>query len=713
MTCASCATRVEKALGKVPGVKTAAVSLAGSRAVVDAASSVSADELTSAIEKAGYGLEPLGPQGESAPDEHDAAAQRAKRKVLVSAAFTVPLVVLHMIPAVPAALGLDHAVVAWLGLVLATPVQFWAGWQFIDSAFSRARHFQANMDTLVAVGTLTAYGFSTYSLLAGRPADVYFETAAAIVTLILLGKYFEARALSRASGAVARLMSLGAKEATLVVGGAEIQVPVDRVVPGDTLVIRPGQKVPVDGKVSDGSSAVDESMLTGEPVPVDKAPGDEVFGGTINTQGRLQFVAGRVGSDTALSQIVELVRRAQDSKAPIQRLVDKVAGVFVPIVIVLAIATFTVWFAATGSVEQALVPSIAVLIIACPCAMGLATPTAIMAGSGRGAELGVLIRGAEVLERAGKLDTVVLDKTGTLTEGRMTVTDVLAADPGVDPDEVLSRAASVEWGSEHPIGRAIVTEAEERSLPFDPVTGFEATTGFGVYGLIDGEQTVVGKALLLEERGLSRSEELKQTSHRLQQEGKTVVAVGWQGKAQGLVALSDRVRPGALQAVQALHDAGIEVGMITGDNELVAKVVAAELGIDNVIAGVLPGGKTDEIVRLQSEGKIVAMVGDGINDAPALTQADLGIAIGTGADVAIEASDITLVGADPQKIPEAIALARRTLRVIYQNLFWAFAYNVAAIPAAAFGKLSPAIAAGAMAFSSVSVIANALRLRRF
>ncbi len=702
--------RVEKALNKVPGVESAFVNYAGGQAVVSLKDGVEPADLVAATERAGYGMEAVQPEGPWGRDD-DAQAVKLRTRLLVSAALTLPLVILHFIPQLGTALGMDHTQMAWLGLVLSAPVQFWGGWHFLRSAAARLRHLQTNMDTLIAVGSLSAFGFSTWSLLTGGHA-VYFETAAAIITLILLGKYFEARAVGQTSGAIARLVELGAKSATRLVNGEEVTVPVERVMPGDVLVIRPGERVAVDGTVMSGSSAVDESMLTGEPVPVDKVQGDEVFGGTLNQQGRLEVVANRVGTATALAQIVELVKQAQGSKAPVQRLADKVAGVFVPVVLVIALATFAGWYLSSGSAEQALIASIAVLIIACPCAMGLATPTAIMAGSGRGAEMGVLIRGGEVFERSGKLDAVVLDKTGTLTEGRMTVTDVVTTADLTEGD-VLVRAASVEAGSEHPIGRAVVAAAQEKRQSLMPVTGFQSSTGFGVHGVIGGGEVVVGKALLLQERGLFRSEELKNRARALQEQGKTVVAVGWDGEARGLVALSDRLRKGSVEAVAELKKAGIEVAMITGDNQVAASVIGREVKIDRVIAGVLPGGKVDEIRRLQAEGKIVAMVGDGINDAPALTQADLGIAIGTGADVAIEASDITLISADPTRIPAAIGLARKTLRVIHQNLYWAFAYNVAAIPLAAFGKLSPGIAAGAMAFSSVSVVANALRLRHF
>jgi copper-transporting P-type ATPase V len=707
MTCASCAARVEKAISRVPGVKQANVNFAAGEVSVMPGESVHADKLEAAVRRAGYRLQALEPDGEQV-DEHAGEAAKLRRKVAVCGALTIPLVALHFLPRVAAAAwGLDHLRLAVLGLVLSAPVQFWGGWQFLLSAAGRARRLQANMDTLIAVGSLSAFGFSLYSVLTANYHEVYFETSAAIVTLILLGKYFEARALSRTSNALRKLAELGAREATIVLEGEEVRVPVGTVVVGDHLMVRPGEKIPVDATVRSGASSVDESMLTGESVPVDKAPGDEVFGGTLNQQGKLELTASRVGSETALAQIISLVKHAQGSKAPVQRLADRVAGIFVPVVIALAALTFVAWLQVTGDAGRAIVPAIAVLIIACPCAMGLATPTAIMAGTGRGAEMGILIRGGEIFERSGKIDAVVLDKTGTLTEGKMTVTEVV----GDDPDEILAKAASVESDSEHPIGRAIVAAAAERGLELEDAEAFSGTTGFGVHGRVGDTEVVVGKAVFLAERGIERSDALKQRSRTLQEGGKTVVAVGWDGRARGLIALSDRLRAGARETVAALKESGVQVAMITGDNQAVADAIAAQLGIDQVVAGVLPEGKVKEIRNLQQAGRKVAMVGDGINDAPALTQADLGVAIGSGADVAIEASDITLVGADPRAVPAAFKLARRTLRVIHQNLFWAFAYNVAALPLAAFGKLSPTIAAAAMAFSSVSVVANALRLR--
>jgi heavy metal translocating P-type ATPase len=482
------------------------------------------------------------------------------------------------------------------------------------------------------------------------------------------------------------------------------------------MVVRPGEKIPTDGIIQDGSSTIDQSMLTGESYPVDRSAGDEVFGATINAQGRLLVTATKVGADTALSQIVRLVKEAQGSKAPVQRLADKVASIFVPIVMFIAAATFAGWMVVTEDFQQSLIPAIAVLIIACPCAMGLATPTAIMAGTGRGAELGVLIRGGEVLERSGKLDVVVLDKTGTVTEGRMSVTDVVPDTWNADPTDertFLRYAAAVESGSEHPIGKAIVAHATNEGIATSVISDFESSSALGVQATIDGKSVAAGKPSFLGGLGLMGCSELDEARAGLEAQGKTVIAVGWDRRIRGLLALSDRPKEGAAQAISELRSAGVEVMLLTGDNRATAEAVGFEVGIGDVISEVLPGGKVDVIKDLQREGKVVAMVGDGVNDAPALAQADLGIAVGSGTDVAIEASDITLVGSDPRSIPKAIKLARKTLRVIYQNLFWAFAYNVAAIPLAAAGRLSPAVAAGAMAFSSVSVVTNALRLRRF
>ena len=707
MTCSTCAMRVEKILSRQSGVKQAAVNFASGEAVVTLDEPVPEESLVRAVEKIGYGLAPQ-------VEEHDHTHEPPRalvRRLVLAALLSVPLVIAHFVPWVSDAFGAQR--LAWLSLVLATPVQFWAGWPFLRSAGLKAMRLQTNMDTLVAVGTLVAYGFSTWAVFTGRHHSIYFETAAVIITLILLGKYFEATALHRTSSAIRHLLELGAKEATVLRDGKEVRLPVDEVVPGDLIVVRPGEKIPVDGIVQTGEGSVDQSMLTGESVPVEKSPGDEVFGATLNGVGRLVIKATKVGVQSALAQIVRLVREAQGSKAPVQRLADRIAAIFVPAVMILSALTFAFWFMRTNDMEASLIPAIAVVIIACPCAMGLATPTAIMAGTGKGAELGVLIRGGEVLERAGKLDAVVLDKTGTVTEGKMSVAHVIpdtVNDDPVDAELILLRAAAVEAGSEHPIGRAIAAAAEGE-LP--RVERFKAHSGFGVTGVLEGLEVGVGKPEFLAKLGIFGCTELDAESRRLESKGQTVVSVGWGGRVRGLIGLSDRPRPGAAEAVSALRRQGVTVAMLTGDNETTARKVAEEVGIDEVIAGVLPGGKVDEIKRLQDSGKVVAMVGDGINDAPALAQADLGIAIGTGSDVAIESSDITLVGGDPAAIPRAIQLARRTLRTIRQNLFWAFAYNVAAIPLAAMGKLSPSVAAGAMAFSSVSVVFNALRLRKF
>jgi copper-transporting P-type ATPase V len=570
------------------------------------------------------------------------------------------------------------------------------------------------MDTLIALGTLAAYGFSADRVAFGSAhAEHYFDSAALIIAFLLLGRYFEARAKGRASRALRALLALGAKEARLLVDGEERTVPIDRVAVGDLLRVRPGEKIPVDGVVVDGASAVDESMLTGESVPVDKTPGDAVTGATLNAHGLLTVRATAVGADTALAQIVRLVEEAQGRKAPVQRLADRIAGVFVPVVLAVAALTLAGWWI-SGRPGQGLVAAVAVLIIACPCALGLATPTAIMVGTGRGAALGILIKGGEVLERSKRIDTVVFDKTGTLTLGRMAVTDVVPA-AGVDRADVSGRAAAVEEGSEHPVGRAIVEGAKADG--FGPaaatMTGFAALPGHGVRGTVDGAEVFVGRRTLLIEAGLTIPADLEAGAARLEEEGKTAVFAGWDGEARGVLAVADTVRPEAASVVADLRRLGIACVMITGDNRVTAAAIAGQVGIDRVLAEVLPSDKVDEVRRLQAEGRVVAMVGDGINDAPALVQADLGIAIGSGTDVAIESSDITLLSADLGGVPDAIRLSRRTFRTILQNLGWAFGYNVAAIPLAVAGALNPAIASAAMAFSSVSVVTNSLRLARF
>jgi copper-transporting P-type ATPase V len=704
MTCAACARRVHKALSVQPGVAEVGVNFALETATVRADRELDRGALVSAVEEAGYALEPkVSPSSHGDHGEHDHGiasgreeefSKLAWRRFLLAAAFTAPVVVLSMA-------GAMHGWLAWLQLALITPVQFWAGRPFLVTAFKQARHLSTNMDTLIAVGTLAAYLYSLYVLVLGH-GEIYLETAGVIITFLLLGKYLEHRSKSRASHAIRSLLELGAKQAIVVREGSAVSVPIQDVRVGDVVQVRPGEKIPTDGVVLTGGSAVDESMLTGEPVPVDKSIGDEVYGATINTSGFLEIETTRVGSDTALARIAKLVEDAQSRKAPIEHLADRVAGVFVPFAIGVALLTFAGWLVTGHDFESALIAAIAVLIIACPCAMGLATPAAIMVGTGRGASLGIVIKGGEVLERSGSLDVVVLDKTGTITSGEMRVTDV-EIDEGRSPDEVLSLAASIEALSEHPIARAIVRGAEERGLTRAEVERFSSAAGRGVTGEIDGVPIAV-------ERAVAGSGGPVQA---LQAEGKTVIEVRRAGKLMGWVALADAIKPTAARAVERLHGLGLRTVLLTGDNEATASAVAAKVGVPEVRAEVLPEDKVREVEGLQRRGHRVAMVGDGINDAPALAQADLGIAIGTGADVAIEAADLTLVGGDPLLAAGAIELSRRTLRNIKQNLFWAFAYNVVAIPAAALGLLNPMIAAAAMALSSVSVVFNALRLRNF
>jgi cation-transporting ATPase V/Cu+-exporting ATPase len=710
MTCGSCAARVEKALSHQPGVAAAAVNLATEKAIVafDPEQVTTAD-LVSAVEHIGYGLAEHHPAGEhdhGAGPAADADAQRAwLRRVLV--AFPLGIVVLVL------SLGyMEEPWARWSALALTTPVQLWAGWPFLHTAAVRARARQANMDTLIAIGTMAAYLFSAYQVVFGPTmSDHYLDTAALIVAFLLLGRYLEARAKGRASAAIRTLLELGAKEARVVVDGQEQTVPIEDVRVDDVLRVRPGEKIPVDGVIVEGTSAVDESMLTGESVPIDKQPGDRVAGATVNVHGLLTLRATAVGTDTALAQIVRLVEEAQGTKAPVQQLADRISGIFVPAVLVIAAATLAGW-ALVGDATGGLEAAVAVLIIACPCALGLATPTAIMVGTGRGAAMGVLIKGGEVLERSKRIDTVVFDKTGTLTQGRMALTDVVPAD-GVDADELLRRAAAVEAGSEHPVGRAVVDAAAERDVALPALTGFASLAGHGVTGTVDGVVVHVGRRLHLAQAGLAADATLEAAADELEGEGKTAILAGWDGRVRGVLGVADTLKDGAPAAVAELSAMGIAVVMITGDNRRTAESIAAAVGIDRVLAEVLPQDKVDEVRRLQTEGRVVAMVGDGVNDAPALVQADLGIAIGTGTDVAIESSDITLLSADLEGVATAIRLSRRTFRAILQNLGWAFAYNVVLIPVAAIGLLNPILAGAAMAFSSVSVVGNSLRLRRF
>ena len=713
MHCAACAATVQKALSSVPGVRHAGVNLALDRATVHVEPGTGPEPLMEAVDATGYKfVERDLSAGHGGHDEHDHGisigreeelTRAAWKRFVVAAVLTLPVVVLGMFG------PMEAEWVGWAQFGLIAPVEFWAGWPFLSSAWRSARRLQSNMDTLVALGTLAAFGYSVYSLVAGT-GEVYFETAGVIITFLVLGKYFEHRSKSRASATIKGLLQLGAKEAIVIRDGTEVEVPIDEVKVGDRLRVRPGQKIPTDGVVSEGETSIDESMLTGESIPVTKHVGDDVFGATVNQSGSIVIEATRVGSDTALAQIARLVEEAQGRKAPIERLADRISAIFVPIVIVIALGTFATWLLTGHALEPSLIATVAVLIIACPCAMGLATPAAVMVGSGRAAALGIVIKGGDVLERAGDLDVVVLDKTGTITRGKMAVTDVIAGG-SISEDDLLRLAASVEALSEHPIARAIVAGAAERGLGLAPAEGFASASGLGVGAAVENRKLKVGRRSFVSEQ--DPSEALAGTAQQLVADGKTVVWVAESDRMIGIVAVADTLKPTAESAVAKLHSLGMTTVLLTGDNRATAEAIARSVGIKRVTAEVMPEGKVDEIKGLQAGGAKVAMVGDGINDAPALAQADLGVAVGSGADVAIEAADLTLIGDDPLLAAAAIELSRRTLAAIKQNLFWAFAYNVAAIPLAAVGLLNPMIAAAAMAFSSVSVVLNALRLKRF
>jgi heavy metal translocating P-type ATPase len=703
MTCASCALRIERVLGKQEGVDEAVVNFAGQEARARVGNSVDLADLQAAISRIGYEITPIEDRTQRVPpaERYAEDARYQRRNVVLAAVLTVPVMVLSMV-------GPDTTWSRIVQAALTTIVVFGLGAQFHAATIKQLRGFSPAMDTLVTVGTITAWAYSIWALLAGEP--VYFETAAMITTLILLGRYFEARAKGRASRAVTSLLELSARQARVIRGNDAILVdPADLRI-GDIAVILPGEKVPTDGVITAGTSSLDESMLTGESAPVDKAIGDEVFGATVNQQGRIEIEVTRVGSDTTLAQIVRLVEDAQATKAPVQRLADRVSSVFVPTVLILAAVVFAIWFAASGDAGRAVGNAVAVLIIACPCAMGLATPTAIMVGSGRGAELGVLFKNAEVFERAKAIDTVVFDKTGTLTRGAMTLTAVVTDE---DAGRFLTAVASVEAASGHPIGKAVALGAEERGIDLIPAADVTALRGSGVVGSIGDTQIVVGKAKLMADRGIHIPNRYLEALETVERRGETGFLAGWDGEVRGALGVADTVRSTASSAVGDLHEMGVAVAMLTGDNRRTAESIAADVGIDGVIAEVLPGDKAEVVQRLQHVGHSVGFVGDGVNDAPALTAADLGMAVGSGTDVAIEAGDVVLMSGDPVLAVTALDLARATFRTIKQNLYWAFGYNVAAIPLAALGFLNPMIAAAAMAFSSVSVVTNSLRLRRF
>ena len=736
MTCASCAARIERKLNKLDGVA-ATVNFATEKAKVSFPAELSTADLVKVVEDTGYtaalpttqvdGEEPVG------EEEYDEHTRLLRQRMLVSVALAVPVIALAMVP------PLQFTYWQWLSLTLAAPVAVWGAWPFHRAAWTNFRHGAATMDTLISLGVAAAFLWSLYALFfggAGVPGlrhgfsltaergmadqNIYLEVATGLTAAILAGRFFEARSKRRAGAALRALVELGAKDVAVLRGGdgsgSEERIPIEALAVGDLFVVRPGEKVATDGVVEEGTSAVDASMLTGEPVPVEVGPGDPVVGATVNAGGRLVVGATRVGSDTQLAQMAKLVEDAQSGKAEIQRLADRISAVFVPIVIAIAVGTLAFWLGADAGSAAAFSAAVAVLIIACPCGLGLATPTALLVGTGRGAQMGILIKGPEVLESTRRVDTVVLDKTGTVTTGKMSLLAVHPAE-GVDEVEALRLAGALEHASEHPIAKAIATGAQDRVGDLPAVEDFQNLEGLGVQGLVEGHAVLVGRASLLDQWSVHLSEDLQVAKKQAEAQGRTAVAVAWDGAARAVLVVADTIKPTSAEAIRGLRALGLRPVLLTGDNDTAARAVAAEVGIDSadggVIAEVLPKDKVDVITRLQGEGRVVAMVGDGVNDAAALAQADLGLAMGTGTDVAIEASDLTLVRGDLRAAVDAIRLARRTLRTIKGNLFWAFAYNVAALPLAAMGLLNPLIAGAAMAFSSVFVVSNSLRLRRF